>query len=67
MQDIRHGQELMVIENVPAAVCEHCGEELLSADVMKRMDAILARRSGGAKMRSLEVPVFEFDSVQHTG
>ena len=63
-QDVRHGTELIVIENVPALVCQHCGEQWLLPGVMKGMDAILRARSEQLPIRSLEVPVFQFDRAR---
>lgn len=54
----RAGQ-VVIIENVPAQVCEQCGERYYSAAVCKEMERLMdtARDSG----TSLSVPVLEFD------
>ena len=36
----RYGGETLYIENVPAWVCRHCGEQYCDAPVYKRLEAI---------------------------
>lgn len=38
--DYRREQHLMVVSNVPAGVCQQCGEKYFKPDVLKRMDEI---------------------------
>lgn len=56
--DFRWGKDLVVIEDVPAGVCEQCGEKYFTAKVSKKMEK-LALAKIKAK-RSLKVPVMEF-------
>ena len=35
--DLRCGEELMVIEEVPAIVCENCGEQVFTPDVTRQV------------------------------
>jgi len=55
------GDELALIENVPAWVCTSCGEPYFDATTCKQLDA-LRRRPPDAR-RKVEVPVYEFSSA----
>lgn len=37
-EDIRLDEELLVIENVHAKICEKCGEKIVSYDEMQRIE-----------------------------
>jgi YgiT-type zinc finger domain-containing protein len=37
---------VVVIRNVPASVCTTCGEEYLTADVMRELEAAVEQASG---------------------
>jgi len=52
--DFRWGDKLVIIENVPAKVCNECGERYYSAKVVREMEQIV---KGGRKERELCVPV----------
>lgn len=52
--DFRWGRKLIVIEDVPAKVCNECGERYYSADVSRRMEKIAIE---GKKERTIEVPL----------
>jgi YgiT-type zinc finger domain-containing protein len=56
--DYRWGEELItVIKNVPAGVCELCGEKYFKADVVKAMERTARSRSKPKEV--LQVPVRE--------
>jgi HTH-type transcriptional regulator / antitoxin MqsA len=57
--------KLIVIEDVPAKVCENCGEKYFSAKVSKQIDVLL--ESTGEVKRKLEVPVFSLKALKATG
>ena len=40
-EDIWMGEELLVIENVHAKVCDKCGEKIVSYDEMQRIDRVI--------------------------
>ncbi len=42
--DFRWGNKLIVIEEVPAKVCNECGERYYSAEISKEMEKIAHRR-----------------------
>ncbi|MCD6455845.1 MAG: YgiT-type zinc finger protein [Methanophagales archaeon] len=41
-EDIWLGEELLVIENVHAKVCDKCGEKIVSYDKMQRIDRVIS-------------------------
>jgi YgiT-type zinc finger domain-containing protein len=54
--DYRWGDDLLaIIEDVPAGVCEVCGERYFKAPVVKAMERTARSRSKARKL--LEVPV----------
>lgn len=52
--DFRWGKQLTIIENVPAKVCNECGERYYSASVVRQMEQITKE---GRKEKELQVPV----------
>ena len=52
--DFRWGSKLIVIEEVPAKVCNECGEKYYSAEVSRKMEKI-ATEGKGEKV--IEVPL----------
>ena len=52
--DFRWGSKLIVIEEVPAKVCNECGEKYYSAQVSKEMEKIAEE---GKKEKMIEVPL----------
>ena len=53
----RHNERVVVVDNVPAEVCDACGDTLLSSIAMRRIDAILS--DDGAKPTGV-VPLYDF-------
>ena len=49
---------IVVVENVPARVCEETGEQFFSPQTVERIHAII--RGGQKPVRILNTPVFEF-------
>ncbi len=43
---IDRGKIVVVIRNIPADVCETCGEEYLSSEVMKELEIAVERAQG---------------------
>ena len=55
---LRVADRLVVVEHVPASVCDHCGETSFSPDTVERLqDTIWQSRR---PVRVLETPVYEF-------
>ena len=60
--DYRWGDKLMaIIENVPAGVCQTCGEQYFKAEVVKEIERIAS--SGETPKRMLQVPLRELTVV----
>jgi YgiT-type zinc finger domain-containing protein len=61
-QQIRYslllGDRLVVVENVPAEVCDHCGETTLSPDTVDSLQQTVWQSRQPVKV--LEAPVYEF-------
>jgi len=56
--DYRWGDELVaVIKNVPAGVCQVCGEQYLKADIVKEMERLVHSKEKPKKM--IQVPLKE--------
>ena len=54
--DLRIGEDLVVIEEVPATVCENCGERVFTPEVTRQIQAVVQERKKRA--RTILVPVF---------
>lgn len=55
------GDEIIIIEGVPAGVCVRCGEKEFAPDTIRRLERIRQERVGIAA--ELRVPVVEFENV----
>ena len=53
----RQGQ-VFVLENVPARVCQSCGERYFTADVVQTMERLMSEPA--AQTRTMTVPVIAF-------
>lgn len=62
------GDRLVVIEDVPALVCAHCGERFYEDETAMRLDML---RGGGFSpdraVRQITVPVFSFGAPGRAG
>ena len=61
--DFRWGDKLIVIGEVPAKVCNECGEKYYSAEVSKQMEKIAIE---GKKEGIIEVPLVRLSEVSST-
>jgi YgiT-type zinc finger domain-containing protein len=52
------GAKLLVIENVPAVNCPHCGESYLTAETLHEIERIKMHRSNVAVSRRISVAEF---------
>ena len=52
--DFRWGNKLTIIENVPARVCNECGERSYVAQVVRQMEHLAKE---GPKEKEVQVPV----------
>lgn len=51
---------LILIENVPAWVCEQCGETYYDPDVVERIQTLIW--SGKAPARTIQTPVYDLSA-----
>jgi len=58
--DFRWGNKLTVIEEVPAKVCNECGEKFYSAKVSKEMERIALE---GRKEKIIKVPLVRLAAI----
>ena len=56
--EIWRGEELIVIRDVPADVCQQCHEAYVSADISERLDHFLAEHHRHRPERYLAVPQY---------
>ena len=52
------GEVLTLVEDVPAWVCEDCGEAYFEAETCRKLDRL--RRSPPPRRRTVEVPVYSY-------
>jgi YgiT-type zinc finger domain-containing protein len=52
------GEKLVVVEHVPASVCDRCGETTLAPEVVERLQNTIS--TSRTPVRVLETPVYEF-------
>jgi len=62
--DYRWGDTLVVIKDVPAGVCQQCGEKYLSSDVYKELERIAKNKSH--LMGKMTVDVLNFEASPAT-
>ena len=55
------GEELLVIENIHARVCERCGEKIVSYDEMRRIEGVI-REFEREKMELKRITACEYSS-----
>jgi YgiT-type zinc finger domain-containing protein len=53
---IRHGNDLMVVENVPADVCDVCADVLLAPDTIRHLEKLVRDRVEPEKF----APVYDY-------
>jgi YgiT-type zinc finger domain-containing protein len=58
------GKRLVVVEGIPALVCQSCGEQYYEDETAMKLDLMRGRglRTSEA-VRKIEVPVFAFEAV----
>ncbi|TAK60556.1 MAG: type II toxin-antitoxin system MqsA family antitoxin [Bacteroidetes bacterium] len=59
--DYRYRGNLYIFQNVPAGVCQQCGEKYLTADVAKRIEQKIKTNERWEK--TIPVPVEDFSEV----
>ena len=57
---VRHHGELVVIDHVPAEVCNVCGDQLFAPETNRRIDQLLEHRAETEPTQS--VPLYDYAS-----
>jgi len=57
------GGTLVIIKDVPAAVCQQCGEEYLSSSVYKELERLAKSKNHIMDKMTVDILVFEGSSV----
>jgi YgiT-type zinc finger domain-containing protein len=55
------GNEIIIIENVPAGVCRQCGEKEFTPEVVRHLERICKERVGVVAERT--IPVAEYSKA----
>ncbi|HEY8692657.1 MAG TPA: type II toxin-antitoxin system MqsA family antitoxin [Chloroflexota bacterium] len=55
------GEDLALVENVPAWVCRQCGEAHFEAETSRQLDRL--RKAPPSISRTLRVPAYPFEAV----
>jgi YgiT-type zinc finger domain-containing protein len=58
VETVGKGADLLVIENVPLAVCPHCGESYFTADTLHELERIRRHGPSFAVERAVKVATF---------
>ena len=54
-------EEVVVFENVPVEVCDHCGETLLAGWVVDKLNSLLWSMTPAP--RTIQVPVYDLSAA----
>jgi len=57
--DYRWGEDLFVINDVPAGVCQQCGEKYLSSNVYKELESLAKSKSHLMGEMTVDILAFE--------
>jgi YgiT-type zinc finger domain-containing protein len=57
---VNMGNEIVIIKNVPALICDICGERYFSAEISRRIDKVMESYHTG-KVKSHTVPAREVE------
>ena len=60
-QDFRIKGKLIVVREVPAGVCQRCGEKVVRAEVGKQLTAIVTDVESLRRAATIAVPVVAFE------
>ena len=57
--DLRINDKLLIVEGVPAKVCEHCGERVFTPAVTKKLQELAKHQKKSTRTR--RIPVFTLE------
>lgn len=61
----KHGEDMLVVSNVPCEECEYCGEQYFKAEILKKIEKDFRdiHVEGKKPEREVRVPVEEFARI----
>jgi YgiT-type zinc finger domain-containing protein len=59
-QDFRIGDQLIVVENVPAGVCPQCGEKVVNATVGRHLAELMRNKKKIAQATRISIPALAY-------
>lgn len=59
----RRGDNLYLFQNVPAKVCDACGELWIDEEILREIDRLITK---GVPVRTVETPVYDFPRATAT-
>ncbi|MBI3599417.1 MAG: type II toxin-antitoxin system MqsA family antitoxin [Nitrospinae bacterium] len=59
--DFWWGEELFIIKDVPAGVCNQCGEKYFQSNIYKTMEQLVKRKN--VRMDKMDVDVLKFKAA----
>jgi YgiT-type zinc finger domain-containing protein len=60
--ELRLKGDLIIIDGIPADVCDYCGEKVLSPEVVDSVSKIYKNRNRKKMKKIISVPVYSFVS-----
>ena len=57
------GEELIILRNIPAEVCQQCGQSQLSAEISEKIDRFLEEYQQYLPKRYISVPEFSAEQI----
>ena len=58
-----HNDRMILIKNVPAEVCLHCGEQIYSPETTDQILSI--SKSPKKPIKTIHVPLYDFETEKH--
>ena len=59
----RWGEQVIMLEDVPAEVCQQCGEVYFAPDTARAMDHLVTAKRNEKPKGELRVPVYSFSEL----
>lgn len=60
-----HAQDLVILRDVPAEICDQCGQSQVPADIAQQVEQFLQHYQQYQPQRYLQVPEFSATDVLH--
>jgi YgiT-type zinc finger domain-containing protein len=58
-----HEEELLIVRNVPAGICQQCGQSHIAPDIMAKMDQFLKAYHQYQPQGYIQVPEFSASQI----